>query len=95
MDNRTTIKVSKETKAEFDKFHKRMQRKNHDSTLELATKLAGFYLDDALEPSNDEDIVIGAARRIREKLIDVVSDPKELEACIDLIVCKRLKDRRG
>lgn len=32
-DQRTTIKVSKETKAEFDKLHKELQLKNHDVTL--------------------------------------------------------------
>jgi predicted transcriptional regulator len=35
MDNRTTIKVSKEAKARFDKIHKKLQLKNHSVTLEL------------------------------------------------------------
>jgi len=41
-DNRTTIKVNKETKAEFDKLHSRLELKNHDVTL---SKLIGLAND--------------------------------------------------
>jgi len=35
MDRRSTIKVSKETKALFDMVHKKLKMKNHSLTLDL------------------------------------------------------------
>jgi len=39
-DNRTTIKVSKATKAIFDELHSRLELKNHDATLSRLIGLA-------------------------------------------------------
>lgn len=45
MDNRTTIKVSKETKKLFDMIHKETRMKNHDYTLELIIRKAAPELN--------------------------------------------------
>ena len=45
MDNRTTIKVSKETKTLFDVIHKAHRMKNHDFTLEFIIRAAADKLN--------------------------------------------------
>lgn len=53
-DKRTTIKVNRETKAQFDKLHKRIKCRNHDQLLELIVRLGEYHLNsDRLRDSKE------------------------------------------
>ncbi len=55
-DQRTTIKVSKETKAMFDGLHKELQLKSHDVTLSTMIKVIKYY--------HERDSIISSSRPV-------------------------------